>query len=421
MNAEFGSGERLFPRLLALRTWQRVFGGRFHLALLLLAAAGPWSAGCRKSPEAKPATALTPPVSVALPVARKVSEWDEFSGHLASPEAVQIRPRVSGYIDKIHFKEGGAVKRGDLLVTIDPRPYQATVDRLQAELGSAKARVELARGEAKRAEGLAATKAISTDTYEQRRVSAVQAEEAVRSAEAGLTAARLDLEFTEVRSPITGRISNARVTAGNLVVGGSSATATLLTTVVSLDPLYCYFDADEASVLRYRQMHREGKRTAAMFAPVPAEMGLGNEQGYPHKGEIDFVDNEMNPATGTIRARAVFANPDQLMAPGFFARIRVPGAGEYEAVLIRDSAVSSDQGRLFVLIVDAENKTVYRPIKTGPIVDGLRVVREGLQPNDQVIVAGLMSARPGMTVVPQVVPMATNVAAMAAPVAKAQP
>jgi len=365
-------------------------------------------AGCGEN-SSRTAPPITPTVSVAQPIARKVHEWDEFTGRLASPETVEVRARVSGYIDKIHFKEGGEVRQGELLVTIDQRPYQATVDRLKAELGAARARAELARGEAKRAEGLAATKAISTDTYEQRRQTAVQADESVLSAEAALKAAQLDLEFAEVRAPITGRISNARVTAGNLVVGGSAANATLLTTLVSQDPLHCYFEADETSVLRYRQLHREGKRVSAMFATVAAEMELGNEQGFPHKGQIDFVDNEVNPATGTIRARAVFANPDKLMSPGFFARIRIPGAGEYDAVLVRDGAISSDQGRLFVLSVDANNKTVYRPVKTGPIIDGLRVVREGLGPDDRVIVSGLMSARPGVPVQPQIVPMSTNV------------
>jgi RND family efflux transporter MFP subunit len=321
---------------------------------------------------------------------------------------------VSGYIDKIHFKEGSDVKQGDLLETIDQRPYQATVDRLKADLGAARARGELARAEAKRGESLAATKAISTDTYETRLKTAAEAEQAVLSAAAALKSAQLDLEFTEVRAPISGRISNARITAGNLVTGGNSANTTLLTTIVSLDPLYCYFDADEASALRYRQLHREGKRSSAIFGPIPAGMALGNEERFPHQGTVDFVDNQINPATGTIRARAVFANPDHLMAPGFFARVRIPGVGEYDAVLIRDSAVSSDQGRLFVLTVDENNKTVYRAIKTGPIVDGLRVVREGLTAADRVIVSGLMSARPGVIVQPQPVPMSTNAAVAAA-------
>src|SRR4051812_35849007 len=370
-------------------------------------------AGCKRS-DSKSAPPIRPTVSIAQPIAQKVHEWDEFTGRLASPETVEVRARVSGYIDKIDFKEGSDVKQGDLLLTIDQRPYQAVVDRLKAELGAARARAELARGEAKRAEGLAATKAISTDTYEQRRQAAVQADQAVLSAEAGLKASQLDLEFTEVRAPISGRISNARVTSGNLVTGGSTANTTLLTTIVSLDPLYCYFEADEASALRYRQLHREGKRVSALFTPIPAELGLGNEFGFPHKATIDFVDNQINPATGTIRARAVLANPDKLMAPGFFARVRIPGMAEYDAVLIRDSAISSDQGRLFVLTVDDENKTVYRSIKIGPIENGLRVVREGLAANDRVIVSGLMSARPGVPVQPQVVPMSTNVIASVA-------
>lgn len=379
---------------------------------------GIFASGCREAAKPKSLLPIVPPVSVAQPIPRKVNEWDEFTGRLVSPETVEVRARVSGYIDKVHFKEGSEVRQGDLLVTIDQRPYQASATRLKGELGAARARAELARGEAKRAEGLAANKAISTDAYETRRQTAVQAEDAIISAEAALKLAELDVEWTEVRAPISGRISNARVTAGNLVLGGSTANTTLLTTIVSLDPLYCYFEADEASALRYRQMHREGKRASAIFGPIPAEMALGNEQGFPHKGTIDFVDNQVNPATGTIRARGVFANADKLMAPGFFARLRIPGSSEYDAVLIRDSAISSDQGRLFVLTVDENNKTVYRPIKTGPMVDGFRVIREGLNANDRVLVSGLMTARPGMTVQPQAIPMSTNSAVVGgAPVA----
>jgi len=225
--------------------------------------------GCKRS-DSKSAPPIRPTVSIAQPIPQKVHEWDEFTGRLASPETVEVRARVSGYIDKIHFKEGGDVKQGDLLVTIDQRPYQATVDRLKADLGAARARAELARAEAKRGESLVATKAISTDTYETRLKTAAEAEQALLSAEAALKSAQLDLEFTEVRAPISGRISNARVTAGNLVTGGSTANTTLLTTIVSLDPLYCYFEADEASALRYRQLHREGKRVSALFTPIPA-------------------------------------------------------------------------------------------------------------------------------------------------------
>lgn len=364
-------------------------------------------AGCGKPAATAPAP--TPPtVSVASPIARVVDEWDEFTGRLVSPETVEVRARVSGYIDKVHFKEGSDVKQGDLLFTIDQRPYQAVADRLKAEVGAAKARAELAAGEAKRAEGLAASKAISTDTFETRVKSATEANEAVRSAEAALKVASLDLEFTEVRAPISGRISNARVTAGNLVTGGNSAGTTLLTTIVSLDPIHSYVQVDEASALRYRQLYREGRRTSALFEQIPAEMALGNETGYPHKGVIDFVDNQLDPATGTIRARAVFPNADKLMSPGFFARVRIPGNGQYPAVLIRDSAIGSDQGRSYVLTLDEKNVATYRPVKTGPLLDGLRVIREGLSANDRVVVSGLMMARPGQSVSPQVVPMSTN-------------
>jgi RND family efflux transporter MFP subunit len=375
---------------------------------------------CSK-PTAVTQASVAPPVSVAQPIASQVNEWDEFTGRLVSPETVEVRARVPGYIEKVHFKEGGDVTRGDLLFTIDPRPSPTTVDRIKAELGAVRARAELATSEAKRAAGLVSTKAISTDTFETRLKSATEASQAVLATEASLSAAELDLSFTRVTSPISGRISNARVTAGNLVTGGSSATTTLLTTVVSLDPIFCYFDADEASVLRYRQLHREGKRVSALFEPIPAQMGLGNEQGFPHNGTIDFVDNQLNPTTGTIRARAVFTNSDKLMAPGFFARIRIPGNAEYSAFLIRDSAIGSDQGRAFVLIADEHGMATYRAIKTGPIVDGLRVVREGLKESDHVIVSGLMTARPGLVVEPHVVPMATNGAARPSAIVEPKP
>ena len=365
-------------------------------------------AGCGK-PVAKNTAASMPTVSVANPIPRMVNEWDEFSGRLASPETVEVRARVSGYINHVHFKEGSEAKQGDLLFTIDQRPYQAVVDRAKAEVAAARARTELAQGEAKRAEGLVANKAISTDLFETRMKSATEANAVVRSAEAALTAAELDLEFTEVRAPISGRISNARVTAGNLVTGGNTAGATLLTTIVSLDPIYCYIDADEASVLKYRQMYREGVRKIPLIEPIAAEMGLGNETGFPHKGQIDFVDNQLNPATGTIRARAVFPNADKLMSPGFFARIRIPGPGEYKAMLIRDSAILSDQGKPYVLTVNETNAVAYRAVTTGPLQNGLRIIRDGLKENDRVIVAGLMAARLGLTVQPQHVEMSTNV------------
>jgi RND family efflux transporter MFP subunit len=375
-------------------------------AFFLLAAVA-MASGC-KPPPGTSAPPAPPTLQVAHPVPAVVNEWDEFTGRLVSPEAVEVRARVSGYIEKVHFKEGSDVRQGDLLFTIDQRVFQAVVDRARAVLGAARARAELAAGEARRAEGLAATRAISTDTFENRLKSSTEAAEAVRSAEAELKVAELDLEFSEVRAPIAGRISNARVTAGNLVTGGNSAGSTLLTTIVSLDPIHCYIQVDEASVLRYRQLYREGRRASAIHEKVPAEMGLGNEAGFPHQGHIDFVDNQLDPATGTIRARAVFPNEDRLMAPGLFARVRIPGNGQYNAVRIRDSALASDQGRAYVLTVNEQDTVVYQPVQTGPVIDGLRVVREGIDAHDRVVVSGLMIARPGQTVKPQTVSMVTN-------------
>ena len=341
--------------------------------------------------------AATPEVTVAKPIARHLKDWDEFTGRLTARHRVEIHSRVSGYITKVSFKEGTEVKVGDLLFTIDPRPYEAIVERAEALLAQAKTAAELAGVEAKNATALRQGQAISVEESERRIKSATGERAGVRGAEAALRAAKLDLEFTEIRAPISGRISDARVTEGNLVSGGTQNT-TLLTTIVELDPIYCEIEADERSVLKYREMHKSGERVSAMFARVPAEMALINQEGWPHHGEVDFVDNQLNPTTGTIRARAVFPNADRLMAPGFFAKVRIPGGGEYDGMLIRDSAVGDDQGSSFVWVLDAEDKAVYRPITLGPLLDGLRVVRSGLQADDRVVVLGLMSVRNGAKV-----------------------
>jgi len=356
--------------------------------------------GCK--PAATKATFAPPPpaVTVAKPIVKKVIDWDEFTGRLASPESVDIRARVSGYLEEVHFKEGTEVKEGDLLVTIDPRPYEAAVQRAQADVSSARSRAELAKTEAENAGPLLKSQAISSEENVRRLKAAAEANSAMKAAEALLKGAELDLEFTRIRSPINGRISDARVTKGNLVTGGTKD-ATLLTTIVSLDPIYCFIECDERSALKYREMHKLGTRKSAMFAQIPAEMELANQTGFPHKGHIDFVDNVLNPTTGSIRARAVFENADRLMSPGFFARVRIPGSGEYDGMLILDQAIADDQGRSFVWVIDAENKATYRPIVTGPLQDGMRVVREGLKADDRVLINGLMSVRNGVTVNPQ--------------------
>ena len=350
----------------------------------------------------KHAAQLAPPpptVSVVQPVAREIVEWDEYIGRLEAPETVEIRARVSGYLDKVHFKEGKEVKKGDLLFTIDPRPYQAEYDRADADHQRAQSMAELALNDAERAKRLVVTKAISDEDFDTKTKNYNSALAAVKSAKAAMESARLNLEFTEIHSPIDGRTSRAAVTAGNLVSGGvSGAGATLLTTVVSLDPLYCYVDVDERSILKYIKLRREGKRESALDKPIPVEMALANEEGFPHVGQTDFVDNKIDPTTGTLRCRGVFPNPERTLGPGFFARMRVPGSGKYPALLIPDRALGSDQSQKFVYVVNAEKKVEFRPVKIGPMVDGLRVVSAGLKGGEQVVVEGLMRIRPGIVV-----------------------
>jgi len=338
-------------------------------------------------------------VTVVQPIAREVVEWDEYIGRLESPETVELRARVSGYLDKVHFKEGKEVKKGDLLFTIDSRPYRADYDHADAEHQRATNQTALAKNDFERAKRLIATKAISEEDYDTKAKTYATAEAAVMSAKATMESARLNLEFTEIHAPIAGRIGRAVVTEGNLISGGvSGAGATLLTTIVSLDPLYLYGDADERSILKYLQLRREGKRVSARDEQIPAEMELADETGFPHKGYMDFVDNRIDPTTGTMRARGVFTNADHGLSPGFFARIRIPGSGKYKALLLPERALGSDQAQRFVYVVNAEKKVEFRPVTIGPMIDGLRVVKTGLKPDEQVIVEGLLRVRPGLAV-----------------------
>ena len=354
---------------------------------------------CERPPQA-PAPASPPsPVTVSRPLGIEMVEWDEFIGRLEAPASVEIRARVSGYLEKIHFKEGSDVKAGDLLITIDPRPYQAVVDRAQADFERAQVHVELARMESKRAKALIESKAIAVEEIEQRHQALAEAEAGLRSARATLETATLDLEFTQLKSPITGRVGQALVTEGNLVSGGSNnSNATVLTNIVSVDPIHCYLDVDEQSALKYRELRRLGKRASALDQEIVAEMGLANEQGFPHKGVIDFVDNRLDPSTGVIRSRALFANPGGAMAPGFFARVRIPGSGKYAALLVRDNAVGSDQGKPFLFVVGADKIVKQVPVEIGPLHAGLRVVKSGITKDDLVIVDGVALARNGVRV-----------------------
>src|SRR5712671_1337598 len=364
--------------------------------------------GCGKSGGGAPPP---PQVSVAQVLEKRVKDWDEFTGRLQAVETVEIRPRVSGYIDKFAFTEGSQVKRGDLLFVIDPRPYQAEYDRAAADVKrykTALARIELARVQRLKDSG-----AVSQEELDERKSTVAQAEANLGGAEAALEAASLNLNFTRVTSPIDGRVSRAEVTRGNLVTGGING-GTLLSSVVSMDPMYLYFDADEQSYLRYSQIaHSVGPGSNG--AQIPVQVGLANEEGFPHPGSLDFVDNQLNPQTGTIRARAVLQNKNGQFTPGLFARVQLLVSGEYSAILIEDRAVNTDQDQKYVLLLGANNQIEYRKVKLGRVIQGLRIVREGLKPGDVIVVNGAQRVHPGVTVAPQRVTMGATGTDSAAP------
>jgi membrane fusion protein, multidrug efflux system len=351
-------------------------------------------AGCK--PPAPPQMQMPPPiVSTAKPELRKVVEWSEYTGRLEARESVEIRARVSGWLDSIHFIEGREVKEGDLLFTIDPRPYKMSAERAAAEMLRAESREIQTKNEFERVKKLVATRAISEEDFETRGKAFTEAQASAQAAKAALEMANLDLAFTEVRAPISGRISRAVVTKGNLVSGGMGGSgATLLTTIVSTTPVYLYVDVDEAASQRYRRLLASAKNEAR----IPCEMTVGDESGWPHKGYIDFIDNRVDPNTGTTKARAVFETKDGLLGPGFFARLRVPRGNEENALLIPESCIGSDQANRFVFIVNPKGIAEIRLVKLGSALDGMRVVREGLNGEDQVIVNGQARVRPGISV-----------------------
>ncbi|HXA35280.1 MAG TPA: efflux RND transporter periplasmic adaptor subunit [Steroidobacteraceae bacterium] len=376
-------------------------------ALLLLSACGKSGGGQPPPP---------PQVSVAKVLEKRVKDWDEFTGRLQAVETVEIRPRVSGYIDKVAFVEGSQVKRGDLLFVIDPRPYQAEYDRAAADVKRYKTALELARIELVRVQRLKDSGAVSEEELDERKSTVAQADANVAAAEAALETASLNLSFTRVASPVNGRVSRAEVTRGNLVTGGSNG-GTLLSSVVSMDPMYLYFDADEQSYLRYSQIaHSAASGTNDEQKPV--QVGLANEEGFPHAGTLDFVDNQLNPQTGTIRARAVLQNKDGRFTPGLFARVQLLVSGEYSAILIEDRGVNTDQNQKYVLLLSANNQIEYRKVKLGRVIEGLRIVREGLNPGDAIVVNGAQRVHPGVTVTPQWVVMGADSAAATASASK---
>ena len=341
---------------------------------------------------------MPPPAVSAAPVlVKQISQWDDFSGRVEAVESVDLRPRVSGYIDRVNYTEGQEVRKGDVLFTIDSRSYRAELARAQADLARARSQADLGRSEAARAKKLSDLQAISTESYEQRRSAAAEAQANVAAAQAAVDAARLNLEFTQVRAPISGRAGRALVTAGNLVSAGDSAS--VLTTLVALDKMHVHFDTDERTFLHYAELARKGERPSENGAGVPVQIGLVGEEGFPHSGVVDFLDNQVDPTTGTIRARALLDNADRAFTPGLFARVRVLGSGEFNAILIDDKAVLTDQDRKYVYVVDAKGTAQRKDVQVGRMADGLRIVESGLARNDRVIVSGVQKVFfPGMPV-----------------------
>ncbi len=352
-----------------------------------------------------------PPVQVSAPLAKRVTNWDEFTGRFEASEQVEVRARVSGFLDSVHFRDGQIVKTGDLLFTIDPRPYQLAVDAARAEVVRAKAQVDLTQNEVERAEALTQNRTITARDIDQRRANLNSALGQQQGAQANLKTAELNLEWSQVRAPLAGRISNRRVDPGNLIAGGQTG-ATLLTTIVASDPIYFSFDASEADYLRYSRLAAEKVRASSRDNGTPTLVRLADEREWRREGQMNFVDNALNARSGTIRGRAVFANADQFLTPGTFGRLRLY-AGEVDALLVPDSVIVSDQANKLVLTVGPENKVVPKPVVLGQISEGLRVVTSGLAAGDRVIIGGLANpmVRPGATVTPQpgeIKPAATN-------------
>ena len=352
-------------------------------------------ASCTSRPASAPPPAK---VKVVQPLAREITEWDEFTARLDAVDSVEVRPRVGGYLQSINFQDGALVKKGDLMFSIDHRPYAAALHRAEADRALANTRLVLARKNYARAADLLKSHAISQEESDIRESTVRQAEASLEEADAAVDAARLDVEFTEVTAPISGRVGRRLVTEGNLISGGGGTQGTLLATIVSLDPIYAYFEADEGSLLKYDRLARSGQRPSSRDYRNPVRIGLADERGFPREGFMDFVDNQVDRGTGTIVGRAILPNPDLALVPGLFARLQLPGSAQYRAILVPDEAIASDQSQKYVFVVDGESKAKYRPVKIGPLVDGLRVVREGVTQGDWVVVAGLQRVRPGLPV-----------------------
>lgn len=359
-------------------------------ALLLLVA------GCGGSP---PPAMAPPQVTVATPLVRNITDWDEYPGRLAAVESVEIRARVNGYLQSVHFQDGALVRRGELLFVIDPRPYQAALDGARAAHNRARVQQESAARDLERGQGLVASRVISDRDLDALSSTKLAADAALAAAAAAEQAAALNLAFTRITAPISGRIGRKLVTTGNLVTGDGNDT-TLLTTLVSVDPIHVYFSADERAFLRYTRLAKQGIRPSSRTVANPVRLQLADEEGFPHEGVMDFVDNRVDEATGTMQGRAIFANPAGDLTPGLFGRVQLLGEGPYEALILPDQAIGTDQAQRLVYVVGADNVVTPRPVRLGRSLGALRVIRSGLKPTDRVVINGIQKLRPGNVVTP---------------------
>ena len=369
---------------------------RLAAFLLLFGSGAPKESVAADAPPAPPA------VTVSQPIQRELVEWDEYTGQFAAKEYVEIRARVSGYLTEIHFEDGQLVKEGDLLFVIDPRPYEATLAAARAQLAQGNAQVELATRQLERTAELRKKDFEPASTYDQRVSDLKVATSAVESAKAAIRSAELNVGFTRITAPVTGRISNHQVSVGNLISGGDAATTPALTTIVSLDPIYFYFDMSEGDYLAYQRATAAGMLNEARETTPPVYAHLSDETDWPWKGQLNFLDNQVDRSAGTIRARATFANPGYFLTPGQFGRIRIPASEQHVAILVPDSALVTDQSRRVVMTVKDDGTVEPKVVRPGPLTeDGLRIIRAGLEPSDRVIINGLARVRPGGKVTPQ--------------------
>lgn len=388
--------------------------GNFVMRPVLLIGAVAMAA-CGETPPAGPPGGGAPPVTVAVPLVKPIVDWDEYVGRFEARQSVEVRPRVSGYVGRIAFRDGDFVRAGQLLYVIDPRPFEAAAAQARAEVARAQASAVLARANYARSQGLFKEEAVSREENETLRAQAGQAEAALAAARATARARQLDVEFTRVTAPISGRLSDRRVDVGGYVAAGE----TVLTSVVTLDPIHFVFTGSEAVYLKYQRANQAGTRPSSRVAPNPVEIRLADETGYRWKGRMDFVDNAIDQGSGTIRGRAVVRNPDGFLTPGMFGHMRLIGSGSYEGMLIPEGAVVTDQTRKLAMVVDAKGLVSPRVLQLGPLIEGLRVVRSGLAKTDRIIIAGVQRARPGTTVTAKlgkIVPPAPGTGPVAAPV-----